>query len=35
MIEEYRKLLDLIFFYGFDKIDSLPDEELRKMMTNE
>jgi hypothetical protein len=32
MIEDYRKLLDAIMSEGLDKIDSLSDEELRKVM---
>jgi hypothetical protein len=32
MIENYRKLLDLIMSEGLDKIESLTDEELREVM---
>lgn len=35
MIEDYRKLLDLIMSEGLAKIDSLSDEELRKVMLDE
>ena len=35
MIEDYRKLLDLIMSEGLARIDSLSDEELRKAMTDE
>ena len=35
MIDDYRRLLNLIFLYGFDTIDSLSDDELRKVMCNE
>lgn len=34
MIEDFRKLLDLIMSEGLDKIESLSDEELRKAMTD-
>ena len=30
MIEDYRKLLDLVMSEGLDTIESLSDEELRK-----
>jgi hypothetical protein len=30
MIEDYRKLLDLVLSEGLDTIESLSDEELRK-----
>jgi hypothetical protein len=32
MIEDYRKLLDTIMSEGLDIINSLSDEELRKVM---
>jgi hypothetical protein len=35
MIEDYRKLLDLIMSEGLAKIDSLSDEELRKVMVDD
>jgi hypothetical protein len=35
MIEDYRKLLDLIMSEGLARIDSLSDEELRKAMADE
>ena len=35
MIEDYRKLLDTIMSEGLDIINSLSDEELRKVMGNE
>lgn len=34
MIEDYRKLLDVIMSEGLDIINSLSDEELRKVMTD-
>jgi hypothetical protein len=30
IIEDYRKLLDLVMSEGLDTIESLSDEELRK-----
>jgi hypothetical protein len=30
MIDDYRKLLDLVLSEGLDTIESLSDEELRK-----
>lgn len=35
MIEDYRKLLDLVLSEGLDTIESLSDEELRKAMDDE
>ncbi len=35
MIDDFRKLLDLIMSEGLDKIESLTDEELRKVMVDE
>lgn len=35
MIEDYRKLLDLIMSEGLDRIVALSDDELRKVMANE
>jgi hypothetical protein len=35
MIDDFRKLLDLIMSEGLDRIDSLTDEELRKVMVDE
>jgi hypothetical protein len=35
MIEDYRKLLDLIMSEGLARIDSLSDEELRKAMVDD
>ena len=35
MIEDYRKLLDTIMSEGLDIINSLSDEELRKVMGDE
>jgi hypothetical protein len=32
MIEDYRKLLDLIMSEGLDRIEALSDDELRKVM---
>ena len=32
MIEDYRKLLDAIMSEGLDIINSLSDEELRRVM---
>jgi hypothetical protein len=32
MIEDYRKLLDVILSEGLDRIESLSDEELRKVL---
>lgn len=34
-IEDFRKLLNLIVSEGLDKIDSLSDDELRKVMADE
>ena len=35
MIEDYRKLLDLVLSEGLDTIESLSDEELRKALDDE
>jgi hypothetical protein len=35
MIDDFRKLLDLIMSEGLDRIESLTDEELRKVMVDE
>jgi len=35
VIEDYRKLLDLIMSEGFDTINRLSDEELRKALAIE
>lgn len=35
MIEDYRKLLELIMSEGLAKIEALSDEELRKVMLDE
>lgn len=35
MIEDYRKLLDLIMSEGLATIESLTDEQLREVMANE
>lgn len=35
MIDDFRKLLDLIMSEGLDRIESLTDEELRKAMASE
>ena len=35
MIEDYRKLLDLVLSEGLDRIESLTDEELREVMVND
>lgn len=35
MIEDYRKLLDLILSEGLDRIEALSDDELRKVMADE
>jgi hypothetical protein len=35
MIEDYRKLLDLILSEGLDRIEALSDDELRKVMIDE
>ena len=32
MIEDYRKLLEAIMSEGLDKIDSMSDDELRKVL---
>ena len=32
MIEDYRKLLEVILSEGLDKIDSMSDDELRKVI---
>jgi hypothetical protein len=34
-IEDYRKLLNVILSEGLAKIESLSDEELRKVLDNE
>jgi hypothetical protein len=34
-IEDFRKLLDLIVSEGLDRIESLSDDELRKVMADE
>ena len=34
MIDDFRKLLDLIMSEGLDRIDSLSDDELRKVMVD-
>ena len=34
MIEDYRKLLDLILSEGLATIEALSDEELRKAMSD-
>lgn len=35
MIDEYRRLIDLIVSEGLDTIESLTDEQLREVMANE
>ena len=35
MIDDYRKLLDLILSEGLATIEALSDEELRKVMAND
>jgi hypothetical protein len=35
MIDEYRRLIDLIVSEGLDTIESLTDEQLREVMNNE
>ena len=35
MIDDYRKLIDLIVSEGLDTIESLTDEQLREVMNNE
>jgi hypothetical protein len=35
MIEDYRKLLDLILSEGLATIEALTDEELRKVMVDD
>ena len=35
VIDDFRKLLDLIMSEGLDRIDSLTDEELRKVMVDD
>lgn len=35
MIEDYRKLLDLILSEGLATIEALSDEELRKVMNED
>jgi hypothetical protein len=35
MIDEYRKLLDLILAEGLDRIEALSDEDLRKVMADD
>jgi hypothetical protein len=34
-VEDFRKLLDLIVSEGLDRIESLSDDELRKVMADE
>jgi hypothetical protein len=34
MIEDYRKLIELIVSEGLDTIESLTDEQLREAMAN-
>jgi hypothetical protein len=35
MIEDYRKLIEIIVSEGLDTIESLTDEQLREVMNNE
>jgi hypothetical protein len=35
MIDDYRKLIELIVSEGLDTIESLTDEQLREAMNNE
>ena len=35
MIEDYRKLLDIILSEGLATIEALTDEQLREVMANE
>jgi hypothetical protein len=35
MIDDYRRLIDLIVSEGLDTIESLTDEQLREAMNNE
>jgi hypothetical protein len=35
MLDEYRKLIELIVSEGLDTIESLTDEQLREAMNNE
>lgn len=35
VIEDYRKLLELILSEGLDTINKLSDDELRKVMVND
>ena len=35
MIEDYRKLLDMVLEEGLDIINSLSDDELRQVMASE
>jgi hypothetical protein len=35
MLDEYRRLIDLIVSEGLDTIESLTDEQLREAMNNE
>ena len=35
MIEDYRKLLDMVLEEGLDIINSLSDDELREVMASE
>lgn len=35
MLDEYRKLIDLILSEGLATIESLTDEQLREVMANE
>jgi hypothetical protein len=34
MIEDYRKLLEMVMSEGLDTINRLTDEELREVMAN-
>ena len=35
MIEDYRKLIEIIVSEGLDTIESLTDEQLREVMNDE
>ena len=35
MLDEYRRLIDLIVSEGLDTIESLTDEQLREVMNDE
>jgi hypothetical protein len=35
MIDDYRRLIDLIVSEGLDTIESLTDEQLREVMNDE